>query len=446
MFFVLVVGLVAAFGSRFAALLLYLWFALFRPQEWVWFDITSFRLSLVLGLVLVVPSLLTGVYPNLTHPLSVGALAFVGSTLLAQVEAVRPDIGWIWIDYLVRLLLVCLLAVTLISTRQRFVAALAVIAGSFGFHGAKAGLGFLLGGGVQFYEGLGGAFIDSNGYALGIAMIVPMLFAAAQNLSHQYLTHRVIRLGFFVAVPLSAFGVVGLFSRGGFLSLAAGVLTMAWLHRRRFAALAMVLILGLLGFAFAPIPESYFERVETIRTYDEVGETSAIGRLHYWRVALNVALDRPLGVGLRSFEAAYDRYDFSNGEFGRERAVHNSYLQVLAEIGFQGFLVYMLMLVYAVIVLFRIRRRSRDPRLSDEARHFLFTASSGLIASIAAFLAGSTFISLAINDLTWLTFALTAALDRISLEQLSNRELRTADVADHAAIRWTSRRKLDTST
>ena len=56
--------------NRYIALLMYLWFALFRPQDWIWIDITSLRLSMVFGIVLLVPALATGLFPNVTHPLT----------------------------------------------------------------------------------------------------------------------------------------------------------------------------------------------------------------------------------------------------------------------------------------------------------------------------------------------------------------------------------------
>src|SRR5262245_15560467 len=168
-------GIAVGFFNRFVALLLYLWFALFRPQEFVWYDISQLHLSLVVGVLLVLPALLTGTLPNLTHPLSVGCALFLASGLVAQFNAVNPAIGWIWLDYLGRLVLVSLLAVTLITTPRRFIRTIAVMAGSFGFYSAKAGLASLIGGGVHYYAGLAGAFIDNNGYALGTTMVMPLM-------------------------------------------------------------------------------------------------------------------------------------------------------------------------------------------------------------------------------------------------------------------------------
>src|SRR5438874_10866979 len=102
---ILIPGFVAALRNRYAALLMYLWFALFRPQDWLWIDITSLRISLVLGVLLLLPGLFTGLVPNVTHPLSIGMMMFFASALVTQTHAVNPAFGWVWVDFLGRLLL-----------------------------------------------------------------------------------------------------------------------------------------------------------------------------------------------------------------------------------------------------------------------------------------------------------------------------------------------------
>src|SRR5262249_13096116 len=96
---ILVPGLFASIRSRYAALVMYLWFALFRPQDWLWIDINRFRLSLVIGVLLLVPGLASGIVPNVTHPLSVGMIMFLLSALVAQAHAVNPAFGWVWVDF-----------------------------------------------------------------------------------------------------------------------------------------------------------------------------------------------------------------------------------------------------------------------------------------------------------------------------------------------------------
>jgi probable O-glycosylation ligase (exosortase A-associated) len=431
-FAILIPGVAAALTNRFAALLLYLWFALFRPMEWVWFDLSALRPSLVLGLLLVVPSFLTGVFPNLGHPLSVGSVMFLLAGLVAQTNAVSAATGWYWLDYLFRLLLVCLLATSLISDQRRFKLTMAVIAGSFGVHAAKAGLMSLLGGGTRFGEGLAGAFVDNNGYAVGMVMILPLLLGTAQNMSRPW-----VKRAFYIAVPFTALAVVSTFSRGGFLALAAAGLTITLLHRRRMLAFLAVGVLAIPLALFMINQEGYLDRLQTIRTYEERNESSALSRLHFWRVAVNMALDHPLGIGFFNYDSAYDRYDFLDGEFGRRRSVHSSTFQVLAETGFAGAAIFASLFVMAFRAAFRIRRRGLRQDLAPDDRKLFVTAGNALLASMAAFLVGGSFIAMALNDLTWMTFALVASLDLISARCVAQ-----ADAVSVPAVSIPSRRRV----
>jgi putative inorganic carbon (HCO3(-)) transporter len=416
---ILVPGFFAALRNRYVALLMYLWFALFRPQDWIWIDITSLRLSMVFGIVLLVPALAAGLFPNATHPLSVGMALFLCSSIVSQIGAVRPDIGWPWVDFLFRLFLACLLLVTLTSTAKRVVGVFAVIGGSLGFHAAKAGVAFILGGGTRFADGLAGAFVDNNGYALGTVMIMPLLLATAQNIDRLMPDPGPIRAwvrrGFYLSVPLCMFAVIGTYSRGGFLSLAAGLLVFLMLQRRRFTALAALGAVLAVVLTVVPLPKSYTDRLQTIQTYKEIGEDSALSRPHFWKVGINMGLAKPFGVGLRQYEAAYDQFDFLYGRFGSKRAVHSAHVQVFAEQGFFGALVWVGLFAWAFIACLRIRSRSRNERLSAEDRHLLYTAANALITSMAAFLVGGSFLALALNDITWLTFGMVAAVDRLSV-------------------------------
>ena len=408
---IMVPGLVAAVFDRYAALLLYVWYAMFRPQDWLWIDISPFRPSLLIGAALVIPSVFTGVFPVVFHPLAVGSLLFLGSSLLAQLGAVQPAVGWQWVYYLARLLLVSLLIAPLVTTPRRILIFTGVLSGSLLFHSAKAGLSSLLTGGTQYSAGLAGAFVDNNGYALATAMAMFLFIGVAQNVRW-----RPIRWAMYVvAGPLSAMTIVSLFSRGGLLALIAGTLVFVLLQRWWRAAAAFVIVALCASFLRSYLPTGYVRRVSTLTSYQQVmADRSAEGRLHFWLVAVEMAAARPLGVGLGNFEYAYDGFDFSNGFYGHNRSVHNSYLQVLTEAGFIGMAMYVFVMIWMLRILFRIRRRARDAALPSDMRELSHTLATALIASVAAFLIGGTFISAALNDLTWLTVGTVIALDRLT--------------------------------
>ncbi len=311
-FAILVPGVVLSLRSRYVALLMYLWFAMFRPQDWMWIDVTSLRLSLILGLLLVVPAVLSGRFPNMTHPLTIGMILFLGSASMTQMVAVRPDVGWVWIDFLVRLFLASMMIVTCAEEMRQVGGVIAVIGGSLGFHAAKAGVAFVLGGGVRFADGFAGAFVDNNGYALATVMIMPLLLATAQNVDLVYSGRflRWIRLGFYLSVPLCVFAVIGTYSRGGFLALGASTLVFAALQDRRISAIGGLALVMTIALLVVPIPQSYIDRLQTIQTYNEIGEESAMSRPHFWRVGLDMVSANPLGVGLKQYRGGIRQIRF----------------------------------------------------------------------------------------------------------------------------------------
>ena len=123
-----------------------------------------------------------------------------------------------------------------------------------------------------------------------------------------------------------------------------------------------------------------------------------------------------IASAIKQYEAAYDLYDSSHGLFGHHRAVHSSHVQVFAELGVLGAGVWTGLFGYALFACLRVRARARDAHLTPESQRFLFTVANALATSIIGFLVGGAFLSLALNDITWLTFAMVAALDRTCVQ------------------------------
>lgn len=408
--FAIISGLITPFG----ALLGYIWFALFRPQEWVWVDISAFRFSLVLGMLLLLRSAIARRMPNITHPNSMAMLAFLGVSLVAQQGAVAPRVGWQWLEFLMWLVLVTLLLISIVDTQRRMWMTILTISASFGFHTTKAGIASLLGGGIRFHDGLAGAFLDNNAYAIGAVMIMPFLWAAARTYPDHLPFSRWLRRGLYAAIPLTGFTVIGTLSRSGFLALLACTVTCILLSRRKFATLLGTILLVIVMLPVVPTPKGYSDRLETINTYESVGDTSALSRLHFWKVALRMAIAHPFGVGLFNFEFNYDKHDFSGGAYGLKRAVHSSPLQILTETGFLGLALYLFLFFNSYAICLRIRKRSRNELRGNAEGLFLSSIAGAIIASMTAFLVGGSFISMGLNDLSWFTFGLAASLDRIS--------------------------------
>jgi probable O-glycosylation ligase (exosortase A-associated) len=408
------VALAAAFKSPLGALNAYIWFALFRPQEWVWANVSQFRFSLILGVILIVRSVIDSKLPNLSHRNTIAIFGVLLTALVAQQGAAAPEIGWRWLDFLARLTLVTLLLVSIIDTPRRLLFTVMTVATSFGYHCTKAGIASAIGGGLQFYAGLSGAFLDNNAYAVGAVMVLPMLWTAGRNIPEHWRFRRLLTYGYYLTVPFSILAVISTFSRSGFLALATALMVFSALNWRKAPALLAALVVVVLLAPFMPLPAGYFDRLQTIQTYQEVGDGSALGRLHFWRVALVMVQEHPLGVGLFNYEANYDAYDFLHGMFGMRRSVHNSHLQILTETGIVGFGLWVWLFIGSLGTCFRIRRRYAGARDLTADQRIVATAADAFIISMISFLVGGLFISMGLNDLTWLTFGMVAALDRIT--------------------------------
>ena len=285
---------------------------------------------MVVGVLFIVPSLLSGVLPNLTHPLSIGCIGFLVSALIAQLGAVNQNVGWFWMDHLVRQILISLMLVTLVNTRQRLLAVFGVISIPMLFHAFRFGVNFILFGGARFDLGTGGSWGSNNEFALAVARVIFLFVAFAQ-----LVPSRITRIGMFGVLPFLVLAVVSTYSRGGFLALACGGFAYLLLQRKKFIAVAALALLVIP--LVRMLPEAYFSRIDTINSYEEVQDESALARLHVWGVAMRMVPDNPFGVGLRNFEHNYDRYDNSGGRYSTSRSVHNSHLQALAETGYLGF-------------------------------------------------------------------------------------------------------------
>ena len=141
-------------------------------------------------------------------------------------------------------------------------------------------------------------------------------------------------------------GVVATNSRGGFLGLIA-VLGGVFVHStRKIAMLFTGLIVCITSLFF--VPQSYWNEMSTI---SQIDQGTAQGRKDIWKVALAVWMHPPniiAGTGMRNvqfqlhkFEPAQNRSRFGKSISGR--AIHNTYLQLLADLGLIGFGLFVLM-------------------------------------------------------------------------------------------------------
>src|SRR5262249_6570095 len=119
------------------------------------------------------------------------------------------------------------------------------------------------------------------------------------------------------------------------------------------------------------MPRQFWDRMQTIVAPTESLDSSARGRLYFWKVAVRMADARPfLGVGFNGYRTSYDAYDPSRGEFGEDRSPHSVWFGLLAETGYPGLGLFVVILILAVWSCRRVRViAKRDSTRIDLGRY-----------------------------------------------------------------------------
>ena len=236
---------------------------------------------------------------------------------------------------------------------------------------------------------------NSNGLALLLVGLVPPTFyfmRPGERSARRYFAAACFLL-FTAAIARTG-------SRGGFLGLGVVVVYLLATYRvlpgrlRRWGALGAVLLLLVAG------GPRYWERLRTMlepsRDYNWSG-AEYTGRGELWRRAIGYIERRPIvGVGANGFQTA----ERELSEVARRRAMagrrvealvtHSSYIQVAAELGLVGLVLFLALLVRTARTLTNVRRRAGpDTRLGAFAQALLASllgyAVCGLFQSAAYF-------------------------------------------------------------
>lgn len=190
-------------------------------------------------------------------------------------------------------------------------------------------------------------------------------------------------------------------SRGGMIGLVAGlvVIVVVGLRRERLAALLAVVGVPLLLVAWlthlipARITDGLLRqfRINDVSINGQLNDSnySTMERLAHWLAGLRMFLAHPLlGVGAGNYDAAYQKYgDLATWPEGLGQA-HNYYINVAAETGSIGLLVFLAL----VVVMLVLGWRATHPRAGGVASH---TAGHALALGLFAVL-----VALTVHNLT----------------------------------------------
>jgi len=267
-----------------------------------------------------------------------------------------------------------------------------------------------------------GTLSDPNDLALALLMGLPFLYMKARNSRS-----TVVKVILYASMLVVLGAVARTGSRGGLLTLAGMSVVVFFRSPVRGKVIMAALAVMLLVTAPVLVPGHLMNRYRTLVT-TEGGPANAVGSAEgRWALFLQSVVftfQHPLlGVGPGMFAVAENTASLESvGHRGSWHETHNAYTQISSECGIPALLFYVFAVVYALRAPRRILKAIPATATGDEA--VLRNAALALELSFAAFLTGSTFLSVAYTGNPYLLISVGACLGSATAPLLAERQHR----------------------
>ena len=319
-----------------------------------------------------------------------------------------------------KVLLMVLVSLLVVKRRRDLDWLVLVLVISIGYYGIKGGVFTVLSGGSARVWGPEGSFIeDNNSLALATIMTVPLIRYLQLQATKPWQRHLAT-----AAMLLCMASAVGSQSRGAFLAIVTMSFFM-WLKSRNKLPLALVVLVAL-PLIFVFMPDSWTNRMETIKTYDQ--DSSAMGRINAWQMAWRLAVDLfPFGGGFTvAGPAVFAKYA---PDPSVPLTAHSIYFQALGEHGFFGLAIFVGIFATTWRLASATIRNARDLPELQWARDLSAMCQVGLIG----YATGGAFLSLVYFDLPYYLVLIVVVVNRVVASEVAGR--RQAAVAAGQAPR-----------
>jgi probable O-glycosylation ligase (exosortase A-associated) len=326
------------FVRPYLGILVWSWLGFMNPQRMCFGFAYDFPFSKIVGVVTIIAFLY---YKDKIIPKGSGLLwTLVFYTLWVSITttmALYPDEAVFQWGNFMKIMAIVLLITFMASDKNKVNALVATIVLSLGYFGFKGGVFTVIEAGAHTVWGPPASFItDNNALGLALVMTLPLMWYLHSLVERKLFRHMVIALMIF-----TAFAILGTQSRGGFLALMAMTGFLVMKSKAKFKAAMIVIVLAPLLYVF--MPQSWHDRMDTIQNYQQ--DESAMMRINAWEFSINLAKDYPVaGGGYSTFtEELFKRY--SERPEVPWTGPHSIYFETLAEHGYVGLMLFVLMLI-----------------------------------------------------------------------------------------------------
>jgi probable O-glycosylation ligase (exosortase A-associated) len=258
------------------------------------------------------------------------------------------------------------------------------------------GIGLVEGTRVTIGRNIGSILGDPNDLALVLSLPISFATGLAVTKNRGALSRCLGVLGYI----LIACAIIATQSRGGLLAIVAVSSVFAFYKIR---SKLLVICLGGIGLLILLVFAGISDR--SSGGAEESGvDASAQGRLYAWQAAFKMANTHPFsGVGLDNFTSNY--FFYSPHWDGMNHAVHSTWFGVLAETGYVGLCVFLVLVFKTVKFLYQTVNRLKPLYEQGQCSPILFCSAQSVLAGLAGFIASGTFLT---QGFTWPLYILLA--------------------------------------
>jgi probable O-glycosylation ligase (exosortase A-associated) len=371
-------GAVVSLFNPFVGLLVYVCFAIVKPDAmWFW-SVEPGNYSRIVAIGLLVGWAVRG-FGNWHFGRARGMIvALIGLMLwstLAATWALESEIAWNFVESLAKIVLPVVVGITTINSMDKLKQLAWVIVLSQGYVAFEFNLTYYQGYNRLYEEGF--AYMDNNCNA--IALVTGVGIAFFLGLSARSLWHKALA---FLASLLMVNAIFFSYSRGGMLALVITGGFSFFLIPKRLVHYLVFAAAILVGFRLAG--HEVIDRFQTVFSDASECDKSASSRLDLWKACLDSTWHEPMGLGPDQFPLVVDRYGYPRG-----KEAHSLWLQLGAELGIPGLL---FLALYYGLCIYRLWPLTRESHPVNDPweRHF----ARMVIASLVGFAVAAQFVSL----------------------------------------------------
>jgi len=376
----------------YIGILLWTWVSFMNPHRLCWGFAYDFPFAMIVALVTLISVLISHEPKKIPWTReTVLLLIFIVWMVITTIFSVYPILAWPQLEKVVKIQLMVFVTMMLMQSKERLNLLVWVLALSLAFYGVKGGIFTITHGGVYHVRGPNGTFIGGdNEMGLALIMTIPLLRYLQLTAARAWLRYAMT-----AAIVLSALAAIGSQSRGAMLGMAAMGMFFWLKSRSKFftsllAALAAALIL-------MTMPQEWFDRMATIQNYQQ--DASAEGRINAWKMAFNLAKDRPLGGGFNSFQPGM--FAIYAPDPGDVHDSHSIYFEVLGEHGFFGLFLFLVLGLMVWRTASWIIKRARG----DPENRWAADLAAMVQVSLVGYASAGAFLGLANFDLYYTLIA-----------------------------------------